>query len=196
MFLLLACAGWGQGVQNMEIIWMVGGIHSSGTIIEGTDALLTGTTGFVTQFNYGYQIKSTKAGNLWLETPMTFTWQGIGTISGSTVASIDRDVWYFTPGVRLKTPTFGRISFYGLAGGGYGWFSKVDSIVSGSNGTVMVDSRLQASPVFDFAGGIDLRLSRLVSLRGEGRDFFSAPNLGGVAGHNHPVFLAGLAFHF
>lgn len=180
----------------MEIIWMVGGIHSSAAIINGTDATLSGTTGFVTQFNYGYQITSTKAGNLWIETPMTFTWQGIGTISGSTVASIDRDVWYFTPGIRLKTPTFGRVSFYGLTGGGYGWFSKVDSIVSGSNGTVMVDSRLQASPVFDFAGGIDLRLSRLVSLRGEGRDFFSAPNLGGVTGRNHPVFLAGLAFHF
>jgi hypothetical protein len=113
-----------------------------------------------------------------------------------TVASIDRDVWYFTPGIRLKTPTFGRVSFYDLAGGGVGWFSKVSSIVSGANESVIVDSRVQGSPVFDFAGGIDLRLSRLVSLRGEGRDFFSARNLGGVAGHNHPVFLVGLAFHF
>jgi hypothetical protein len=196
MFLLLACAGWAQGVQNMEIIWMVGGIHSSGSIIQGTDATLSGTVGFVTQFNYAYQIASTKAGNLWLETPMTFTWQGIGTITGSTVASIDRDVWYFTPGIRLKTPTVGRVSFYGLLGGGVGWFSKESSIASGANGTVMVDSLVHASPVFDFAGGMDLRLSRLLSLRAEGRDFFSAPNLGGVSGHNHPVFLAGLAFHF
>jgi hypothetical protein len=82
IFLFLACASWGQGIQNMEIIWMVGGIHSSAAIINGTDATLSGTTGFVTQFNYAYEIASTKAGNLWIETPMTFTWQGIGTISG------------------------------------------------------------------------------------------------------------------
>src|ERR1700722_9948699 len=196
MFIGLGCASWAQGLQNMEAIWMVGGVHSSGSVVVGTNAVLSGSAGFVTQISWAYQVASTKAGNLWIETPMTYTWQGIGMISGSTVASIDRDVWYATPGLRLKTPTFGRVSFYGLVGGGIGSFSKVNSVVSGANGTVLVNSEVHISPVFDFAGGIDLRLSRLLSLRGEGRDFFSGRNLGGVSGHNHPVFLVGLAFHF
>ena len=196
MFLLLTCAAWAQGVQNMEAFWMVGGVHSSASVVQGTNALLSGSVGFATQIGWAYQVASTKAGNLWIDTPSTYSWQGFGTITGSTVASVDRDVWYFTPGVRLKTPTFGRVSFYGVLGGGIGAFSKVDSVVSGANGTVMANSSVHISPVFDYAGGIDLRLSRLLSLRGEGRDFFSAAHLGGVSGHNHPVFLAGLAFHF
>jgi hypothetical protein len=97
--------------------------------------------------------------------------------------------------MRLKTPTYGRVSFYGVLGGGFGWFSKVDSVFTAPNGTVEVNSGLHIRPVADFAGGIDLRLSRMLSLRGEARDFVSAANLGGVPGHNHPVFLVGLVFH-
>ena len=195
MFVLLGTAGWAQGVQNTEWIVMAGGVHSSGSVIAGTDAMIAGSAGFATQLNFGYQVVSTTAGNLWIETPFTWVWQGAGTITGATIAGITRNVNYITPGVRFKTPTFGRVSFYGLAGGGIGSFWKVDDVVSGVTGTVMADTRFQVSPVFDFGGGMDLRLSRLLSLRAEGRDFFSGANLGGVPGHNHPVFLVGFAFH-
>ena len=195
MFVLLGCAGWAQGLQNMEIIWMVGGVNSSSSSVAGTNGVLSGSVGFVTQFNYGYQITSTRAGNLWIETPLTFTWQGIGTITGTTIASIDKNAFYFTPGLRLKTPTYGRVSFYAVAGGGTGSLSRIASVVSGANGTVTANSYSEIRPVADFAGGIDVRLSRLLSLRFEGRDFVSAANLGGVSGHNHPVVLVGLAFH-
>lgn len=180
----------------MEIIWMFGGISSSSSLVSGTNAVLTGSAGAVTQFSGGYQVGSTKAGSLWIELPMTFTWQGTGTINGNTVASIDRNAWYFTPSVRLKSPTVGRFTFYGAAGGGMGALSKTNSVDSGANGTVQINSTVQIRPVFDYAGGIDLRLSRLLSIRAEGRDFVSAANLGGVSGHNHAVFLAGFAFHF
>lgn len=196
MFLLVGCSSWAQGLQNRDIVWMFGGISSSSSVVAGTNAVLAGSAGVATQITFGYQVASTKAGNLWIETPLTFTWQGIGSVTGTTVASIDRDAFYFTPSVRLKSPTFGRVSFYGAAGGGIGSLSKTNSVVSGANGTVQVNSLVQIRPVFDYAGGIDVRLSRLLSLRGEGRDFVSAANLGGVSGHNHPVFLVGFAFHF
>lgn len=225
IFVLLRCAGWAQGIQNMEIIGMVGGVHSSSTIVgcgavvpagtaivqnpgectsvilPGTTivqspiALLSGSSGFTAQFSFGYQVASTKVGNLWLETPFTYTWQGTGSIVGATIAGFSRDVTYITPGLRLKTRTFRRVSFYGAAGGGYAGFWKIDGVVSGPNGTVAANTSFHPSAVFDYAGGVDLRLSRLLSLRVEGRDFFSAANLGGVTGHNHPVFLIGLVFH-
>jgi hypothetical protein len=196
MFLLLGCASWAQGVQNMEFIGMIGGVNSSGSVIEGTNAVISGSAGFGMQIGWAYQLPSPKSGMLWLELPITYAFEGEGTITGATVASVNRSSWYITPGVRLKTPTFGRVSFYGSLGGGFGSFGKIDDVVSGANGTVTANSTVQIRPVFDFAGGIDLRLSRLLSLRGEGRDFVSGANLGGVSGHNHPVFLVGLAFHF
>jgi len=197
MFTLLACIGWAQGaLQNSEVIYMAGGASSSASIIPGTSAMISGTVGFATQIGYGYQLKSTRAGNLWLELPMTFTFQGTANISGPIIATIDRNTWFFTPGVRLKSPTYGRCSFYGSLGGGWGALSKRDSIMNFPNGTVIENYVMDIRPVFDFAGGIDLRLSRLLSLRAEGRDYVSGADLGGVSGRNHPVFLGGLVFHF
>jgi hypothetical protein len=208
MFLLLAGTGCAQGWQNAEIIGMVGGVYSHSAIVGNGDVVLAGATivqspvvvlsgsaGFTTQLSFGYQIASTKAGNLFLETPFTDTWQGTGSIAGATVAGFSRDVTYITPGVRLKTRTVRRVSFYGAAGGGYAGFWRIDGVTSGPNGIVAANTSFHPSAVFDYAGGIDLRLSRLLSLRAEGRDFFSAANLGGVTGHNHPVFLIGLVFH-
>jgi hypothetical protein len=196
LFVLLACIGWAQGWQNTDIVWMFGGLTSSSSVVQGTNSVLSGSAGVATQTNFGYQVASTKAGNLWIEVPVTFTWLGVGTITGTTIASIDRDAFYFTPGVRLKTPSLGRVSFYGAAGGGTGSLSKTTSSISGANGSVVVNSNVKVVGVFDFAGGIDLRLSRMLSLRAEARDFVSAAHLGGVAGHNHPVYLVGFAFHY
>lgn len=179
----------------MEFSWLGGGVNSSGSVIDGTTAVISGSAGAAMLIASNFRVASTKAGTLWVETPMTFTWEGSGVLTGMTVASIDRDVWYFTPGLRYKTPSFKRFSLYGIAGGGTGAFSKVDNVVSGANGTVIVNSSVQLHPVFEFAAGVDLRLARWMSLRFEGRDFFSARDLGGVSGHNHPVVLGGIAIH-
>jgi hypothetical protein len=197
LFFLFGCAGWAQGWQNMEIIFMVGGLttSSSSSTVSGTNYTISGTAGFVDQVSYGYQIASTTAGNFWLELPQTFTWSAAGTISGLTVTSLDKNAWYFTPGLRFKTRTYGRVSIYGAAGFGYGSLFSVQSVVNGSTGAVTATSTENFHPAGDFGGGIDVRLSRLLSIRAEGRDFVTGPNLGGVSGHNHPVFVAGFAFH-
>lgn len=192
MFLLFGCASWAQDLQRMEFNWMAGGVNTSSSAITGTTAVIAGSAGLATQFGYGFKVASTPAGSLWVEVPFTYTWEGAAAVTGTTVATIDRNVWYFTPGVRLETRHFKRVSFHALAGGGTGSFSKVNSIVNGANGTVIVNSLVQLSPVFDFGAGIDLHLSRHFSLRAQGRDFVSGAHLGGVAGHNHPVVLAGL----
>ena len=120
MFVLVASAGWAQGIQNMEIIWIAGGVSSTSSSIVGTPDVLSGSAGFAYQLNFGYQLTSTKAGNLWLETPYTYVFQGVATFTGTTMGSIYRTGIYMTPGLRLKTPTYGRVSFYGALGGGTG----------------------------------------------------------------------------
>jgi hypothetical protein len=197
MLMLFGCAGWAQSMQNMEIIFMVGGLTTanSSSTFSGTNYTIAGTAGFVDQVSYAYQVGSTGAGNFWLEVPQTFTWAGSGTISGSTVTSFDKNAWYFTPGLRFKTRTYGRVSVYGAAGFGVGSLFTVQSVVSGANGSVTARSTENFHPAGDFGGGVDVRLSRLLSIRAEGRDFVTGPNLGGVSGHNHPGFLAGFVFH-
>jgi hypothetical protein len=49
---------------------------------------------------------------------------------------------------------------------------------------------------FGFGGGLDFRLTRLLSLRAEGRDFVTRAGLGGESGRNHPFFTVGLGLHF
>jgi hypothetical protein len=207
MFLLLGSSGWAQ--QNMEITWMVGGnagssstVGESASILSGSSLTVvntvttTGTAGFVTQIGFAYQLPKPQSGWLWLEVPMTFTWQGIGSIYDGTgiISSVDRNTWYLTPGLRAKTPTYGRVSFYGVLGGGLGAFVKDETVIGGPGVVSLL--RVGLRPVADVAGGIDLRLSRRFSLKVEGRDFVSGANLGGVSGHNHPMGLIGLGVHF
>jgi hypothetical protein len=126
---------------------------------------------------------------------MTFTWQGTGIINGAALLGSSRNFWYLTPGIRFKTPTYGRLSFYGSLGGGFATIIEDSAIVGGPNGASSARVSLGVHAAADYSGGIDVRLSRLLSLRGQGRAFVTSRNLGLIAGHNHPVFLLGLVFH-
>ena len=47
-----------------------------------------------------------------------------------------------------------------------------------------------------FGGGLDFRLTRLISLRAEVRDFVSRRGIGLTDGRNHLVFGFGMGFHW
>jgi hypothetical protein len=81
-----------------------------------------------------------------------------------------------------------------VAGGGIGSFGKDETNISGSG--IYIGTNRTEHGVLDAGGGLDFRLTRLLSLRGEGRDFVTGKNLGGVTGRNHPIYEFGLAFHF
>jgi len=49
--------------------------------------------------------------------------------------------------------------------------------------------------VFDFAGGVDIRLKRSFSLRAEFRDFVTGRGLSGADGRHHPIAGIGIALH-
>ncbi len=200
LLLTITCAAaFAQGVQNMDISLMFGRAHGSGAVVVGSDgsATVTGSGGFTQQYSYGYQFTSTKAGSLYLETPLTIVSNSSATVmggpAGGSVSSLNRRAFYFTPGIRYKIPTGTRISFYAALGGGLATYNERDTVV---NGQVTATNASSYHPALDFGGGIDLRLARWMSLRGEARDFVSTAGLGGTVGNNHGVFLFGLAFHF
>jgi len=70
-----------------------------------------------------------------------------------------------------------------------------DRSVAGA-GFVRRDTRWTVGAALDFGGGLDFRLTRLMSLRAEVRDFVTGRGLGGVEGRNHPIFSFGLGIHW
>lgn len=186
---LLCPAAWAQGWQNSDFSFLFGGVRTQGVVVttpSGSTAGVPGSVAFATQTAFGHQVLSTAAGNLYFELPMTF-------VFSPSDATIDSAATYFTPGVRFKIPTGTRISFYGAVGGGAALYNERDTLINGQL-TATQDMAI-GHPVLDVGGGADLRLSRFLSLRAEGRDFIAPAGLGGTAGHNHLVFLAGFAFH-
>ncbi len=81
---------------------------------------------------------------------------------------------YLTPGVRLKFLPGSRLSPWAAIGGGYSLYQESAQLSNGQNTT----NKFLNRGVFDYGGGLDYRLFRVIGLRGEVRDFFSGnPNL-------------------
>jgi hypothetical protein len=195
LLLLAGGAASAQRAQNSEVSFLVGVSGPTSHIIVGPNVVITGSAGAAIQLAYSYQVLSCAAGYLYVEIPATFTFRATGTVIGSgVVSSSNNDMTLFTPGVRFKLPIQSRLSVYGVAGGGIGSFGKDETNISGSG--IYIGTNRTEHGVLDAGGGLDFRLTRLLSLRGEGRDFVTGKNLGGVTGRNHPIYEFGLAFHF
>ncbi|MBZ5499938.1 MAG: hypothetical protein LAP85_26370 [Acidobacteriia bacterium] len=181
-----------QGAQNRDLSFLAGPLSSTSQVIPGSDVTVTTATGLVFQYSSSYQIHSTKAGDLYVELPFTFVFPGKSVASGASGSSHFM-THYLAPGVRFKIPLSDRVSFYGLFGGGYGSFRRYELV---SDPTTRLHTHVTLRGVFDFGGGVDFRLSRLFSLRGEVRDFIGGSGLSGTPGRHHLVSIGGLALHF
>lgn len=206
--LLLSLAGsaaFAQGWQNSDFSFLFGGAHVQGQVVATTIAsgestvplettTISGSAGFATQLNFGHQITATKAGALYLEFPITFLYEAAGVVQGTTVTALNRNVQFFAPGVRFKLPAYKRVSFYGALG--VGWQLATDDYIV-INGQVTSTPSSGIRPVLGAGGGIDLRISRWLSLRLDARDYvtFDVPSNVFSSGHNHVWVLAGFAFH-
>jgi hypothetical protein len=140
---------------------------------------------------YGYQFLRKGSGSLWVEIPVPLIepHQRTSILPGS----VDMDSSAFLPGLRFMVPVQTRVSLYGVAGGGVGFFS-LPSVHPGNPAQVLTPTAIHGA--FDFAGGADLRLNRRFSFRIELMDLVTGRGLSGVAGPNHLVPTAGLAYHF
>ena len=144
------------------------------------------------QINYAAQLKETSGGRLYLELPLLLGGQMRASVQNGVSASSGAIV-YFTPGIRWNLPVHDRVSLYGTAGVGLAGFGGHKVTVTGR--TVSTHSGFETALAGGAGGGLDLRLSRLMSLRVEARDFITRAGLG-AAGHNHVVFGFGVGFHW
>ncbi|MBZ5618153.1 MAG: hypothetical protein LAQ69_05360 [Acidobacteriia bacterium] len=190
---LLSGSAWAQGlVQNMDIFFLFGPARVESQVIGGSGVTVYSSTGYSQSTGYGYQVMRKSAASLWVEFfPITFTNPGKST--ASIAGSINYRMNTFAPGVRFMVPVQSRISVYGVLGGGAGFFNY--ATIAGES-SPYVKSNSTTHGVFDFGGGVDVRLARRISLRGEVRDYVTGAGLSGTVGRNHILPLVGVALHF
>lgn len=189
---LACCTSLAQGVQNMDTAFMAGPASSGSRVLRGSDVTLNGRTSFGAAIVYGYQVTRMSAASLWIEvSPGTFVLSGLATASIPGV--VNNNIQAYTAAARVMLPLQSRVSAYGVLGGGGGSFNHA-VLYGGPNPFVTSYSSFHG--VFLTGGGIDVRLTPRVSIRGEVRDLVTGKDLSGAAGRNHLLPLFGIAFHF
>ncbi len=190
---LMPAATWAQS-QNSDFSFTGGYVPASSSVRIGAGAGVGVAVkgGGSLGFNFGHTIHSWAAGDLYYEMPFVNGFVGRASVSGNVSASND-NFFMWTPGVRFKFPTRSWLEIYAVGGGGFGTFSYHDVRVGGSGISVITNHTLHG--VFDAGGILDFRVSRLISLRVDVRDYVTGRGLGGVNGRHHPIFTFGLALH-
>jgi hypothetical protein len=190
---ILAFSGAASG-QNQDLALPLGVIAPHYSVTSGPGSVVTAGAGAAFQINYGHQVIGTKWGDLYIEFPVIFAWRGDSFTGGNTVSANSSGMGAFVPGPRFRFPSFGRASFFAAAGGGVGWYHR--DTVSVNRAFVSINGGATATAAFDFGGGMDLRLTRLLSLRAEIRDLVTSQGSLNGAGHHNPIIAFGPAFHF
>jgi hypothetical protein len=194
LFLLASCAGRAQN-SDLGLLAGISGPRGQ-TTVTGHTSTESGSVTPSFQINYAFQVLQ-RAVDLYVELPLVVPVRVSGTViagpGGTVVAGNSGPDVFFTPGLRLKFSPESRVSFYGAAGFGIASFAGGQMVAAPA--TVVTEGRLN-SPALGFGAGLDLRLTRLLSLRGDVRDFVTEAGLGDVSGRNHGIFQLGIAFHF
>jgi hypothetical protein len=185
---LLPGAASAQGFQNRDVVIEAGPAWIPSRTLAGTDVRLDGSVGLAIHTNYGYQIARASAASLMLD--VSFLSANPGPAKSSTLGSVSTSHYTTTAGLRLMVPVESRVTFFPVAGGGFGWFNTP------STGGAVISSHGTVHGVFQFGGGADIRISRHVSLRAEVRNTVTGRQLSGASGRNHVLPLFGVAGHF
>lgn len=189
--ILLSGAAWAQLVQNIDIYMLAGPASTGSSTIIGSNVTVEGTTGYSSATGYGYQIARTRAGSVWIDFSPVFVLPGL---SGATIGGrVYSGFSSFTLGLRFMVPIHARIAIFGTVAGGGGRFNY-PVVIGGAEPRVTSNSTVHG--IFQFGGGVDFRLVKRLSIRGELRDFVTGSGLSGSTGPHHVVPLIGVAFHF
>jgi hypothetical protein len=187
---LFCCAAFAQNTD----LGILGGVSESSTqVVGGPGGSISSSVGGHFQINFAFQLREYKTGRLYLELPFLLGGHARTTVGPGVSASTGGNV-YFTPGVRWNLPIHSRVSLYGTAGGGLVGARRNDVSVGAQQ--VFTSGFFAVGLAGTVGGGLDMRLSRLVSLRAEARDFISARGYDGSPGHNHVIFGFGVGFHW
>jgi opacity protein-like surface antigen len=186
-FLLTFLLAGVAAAQNSDLAFLLGATGPYSVTRMGGDVSKSFGVGF--QANYAAQLHETPAGQLYLELPLMFAVEFKDTLTSYLVANSTGSI-FFTPGARWRFTPQKRMSFYAAGGIGVGSF-EIERIPAPADA-----SKRTTTLAFGFGGGIDFRLTRLLSLRAEGRDFVTPLGIGTSREHSHAFFMAGIGFHF
>ena len=113
------------------------------------------------------------------------------------VTSDHRDAFFVTPGLRYHFNVKRRFAVHAAVGGGIAVREQEVTTQVGNPGTSsQVHTGWRGSPAYDLGAGVDFRLTRLLSLRGELRRFRTTDQGGFGDGKTYPSVNIGLALHF
>ena len=179
--------------QNSDVGFLMGAAAPTKEIVGSSNVRVTTALGTSGQINYAWQVKSTRAGDLYVETPLVIIGHNNVNIT-STVGEFNNSAILLAPGLRFKVSVHSRVSLYVAGGAGAGWIKNTETRFE--SGDVIRVSRGRTAGVVGFGGGMDFRLTRFVSLRGEARDFFTPTAATWSPSRNHVIFNFGLGLHF
>lgn len=188
--MLFAGSAAAQWVQNMEIALLLGGVPGTSQVLAGSHVKTEG--GIANLITYGYQIHSFKPFDLYLELPIGFWFRGNVTVDGAA-ATNGSSANFFTPGAKFKFHVQQRVAIYGSAGIGWGSFQEY---AFGPAGNLSTGGHRSTHLVGEFGGGVDFRVTTMLSLRAEARDLVTARDLDGTHSRHRPLYAFGFAMHF
>lgn len=153
--------------------------------------VLTGEASVGFQVNYAHQLVEGKGGRLYLEFPALFAAGVDGQISRQVIGRAGGTV-FFTPGLRYHYNLASRLAVYGAAGAGIANKQERFGTVVGDR--VIERDTSKTGGAYNFGGGLDFRLTRLWSLRGEVRSFRTTQ--AATLARRSTVVQFGFALHF
>ncbi len=190
MLMMFACAPVAFAQEN-ELGVLVGRMKTGDRGLRSLEPIEAAFDGAVTyQFNYANRIVDGDLASLHWELVITGA-PRTNVRSTSLLLPRNYSSLFLTPGLKLKVFPGGGLSPYLVAGVGGGRFAASETNVGGAPNT---GDRSNFTWVFNYGGGVDLRLIGPVAVRGEVRDFvtgnpsFNAPFL---SNKQHNIFVAG-----
>jgi opacity protein-like surface antigen len=187
LVLMIGVAGGCAMAQNTDVGILVGASQtkiSYDIIDNGTPRKFTFTQrAFYLQVNYARQFYESAKGRLYLDLPVS-----------------TGDAIFFTPGVRYHRNLTSRVVIYAAAGAGVAVRRNAVRYTVDSTGRGLYQNAAWiTSPAYNLGAGVDFRLTRLLSLRGELRRFRTTsvtPAVPNFYGRTFPTAQFGFALHF
>jgi hypothetical protein len=175
--------------QSNEIGALAGVTVSAASVNAPGVSVAAGKTPSVL-VDFATRLMERPTGNLYLELPAARIHKASIGVNPDRVAA-GSSQFFFTPGLRYELAPHARVSPYGVAGFGFGWFDSADVHVNGPLNVKVLDG---LKPAADAGAGVEVHLGRRIGLRFEVRDFINCA--AGIAGRNHVTFNGGLGFRF
>lgn len=142
--------------------------------------------------NYAWQFHERQRGRFYVELPFLVVGGSSGTVGREVVGRAGGSL-FVIPGLRYQHNLTDRFALSVAAGVGAAIGHQKVGIVTPQ--VVRGYEDTSATVAADLGGGVDFRLTRLLSLRAEVRDFVSG-RTGGLARRNNVAYQFGFALHF